>query len=96
MNAILPLVGVALGWGLKALSDYFISIGAEAKTFRKATFYILKVYKALLDYDRGTTPTSEGNARLSTSMNLGALFCGHGFLRSLKRTQTRPLPLSIY
>jgi hypothetical protein len=28
---------------------------AEAQTLRRATFYLLKNYKALLDYDRGTT-----------------------------------------
>ncbi len=53
--AILPLIGVALGWGLKAFSDYLVSRKAESRTFRKATFYILKTYKSLFDYDRGTT-----------------------------------------
>lgn len=55
LNAVLPLIGVALGWGLKTLSDYLFSKKVENRTFRKATFYILKAYKALLDYDRGTT-----------------------------------------
>ena len=55
VNAVLTLIGVALGWGLKTLSDYLFSRKAETRTFRKATFYILKTYKALLDYDRGTT-----------------------------------------
>lgn len=55
VNAILPLIGVALGWSLKALSDYLVSRKAESRTFRKATFYILKTYKTLFDYDRGTT-----------------------------------------
>lgn len=55
VSAILPLFGVALGWGLKALSDYLFSRKAENRIFRKATFHILKAYKALLDYDRATT-----------------------------------------
>lgn len=55
IEVILPLIGVALGWGLKALTDYLVSRKMEAQTFRKATFYLLKDYKALLDYDRGTT-----------------------------------------
>ena len=54
-DATLPLLGVALGWGLKTLSDYFVSRKADTRVFRKATFYLLKDYKALLDYDRGTT-----------------------------------------
>src|SRR5947208_2597943 len=55
LDAVLPLLGVALGWGLKTLSDYLVSRKAENRIFRKATFYLLKDYKALFDYDRGTT-----------------------------------------
>ena len=55
MEVLLPLLGVALGWGLKTLSDYLVSRKAETRIFRKATFYLLKDYKALFDYDRGTT-----------------------------------------
>jgi hypothetical protein len=55
MNSILALVGVAVGWGLKVFSDYVVATIADQKTFRKAAFYILKDYKALLDYDRATT-----------------------------------------
>ena len=49
------MLGVALGWGLKTLSDYLVSRNLDNRVFRKATFYLLKDYKALLDYDRGTT-----------------------------------------
>lgn len=55
LDAALPLIGVALGWFLKTLSDHFVSRKADTRVFRKATFYLLKDYKALLDYDRGTT-----------------------------------------
>lgn len=55
MTEIGPLLGVALGWGLKTLSDYFAARKVAVQTRRKATFYILKDWKALFDYDRGTT-----------------------------------------
>lgn len=55
MDAAWPLIGVAVGWVLKTLSDYFVSRKTETRVFRKATFYLMKDYKALLDYDRGTT-----------------------------------------
>lgn len=54
LTALLPLLGVGLGWGLKSLSDYLTSRKTERQTFRRATFYLLKSFKALLDYDRGT------------------------------------------
>jgi hypothetical protein len=54
-KTILPLIGVVLGWGLKSLSDYFISRKEEIRTFRKSTFYILRAYKALFDYERSTS-----------------------------------------
>ena len=54
-SSLLPLFGVALGWGLKALSDYLFSRKQDVRTFRKATFYLLSSYKSLYDYDRATT-----------------------------------------
>lgn len=35
--------------------DHLVSRKAETRVFRKATFYLLKDYKALFDYERGTT-----------------------------------------
>jgi hypothetical protein len=73
IEIILPLMGVIVGWGLKAFSDYFVSRKTERQVFRKATFYLLKAYKALLDYERGTTyfrnnhpPVSEFEPRRAT------------------------------
>ena len=37
------------------MSDYLAARKGETGIFRKVTFYLLKDYKALLDYDRGTT-----------------------------------------
>jgi hypothetical protein len=54
-KTILPLLGVVIGWCLKQLSDYFVTRKQDQQTFRRATFYILKDWKALFDYDRGTT-----------------------------------------
>ncbi len=47
------LMGILLGWGLKSLSDYVSMRRTEARTFRKATFFIMRAWKALLDYERG-------------------------------------------
>lgn len=52
--AWLPLVGVIVGWSLKSLSEYFVARAAERQTFRRATYYLLRSFKALLDYDRGS------------------------------------------
>lgn len=47
------LLGILFGWGLKTLSDYISMRRTESRTFRKATFFIMRAYKALLDYERG-------------------------------------------
>jgi len=53
-----PLIavgGVLLGWALKAQQDLVAWWIADARQYRRATYYLLKAYKALLDYDRATT-----------------------------------------
>ena len=54
IDAILALAGVALGWGLKSLSDYLGMRRGEIRTYNKAVFFVLRAWKDLLDYDRGT------------------------------------------
>ncbi|SRR6266851_2017047 len=55
MVEIGSLVGVVVGWGLKAVTDHLAGRKVETQTLRKAVFYLLKDWKALFDYDRGTT-----------------------------------------
>jgi hypothetical protein len=54
IDVLLALAGVALGWGLKSLSDYLGMRRGEMRTCNKAVFFILRAWKSLLDYDRGT------------------------------------------
>jgi hypothetical protein len=54
IDALLPLVGVVLGWGLKSLADYLVFRRGDIRTYNKATFFILRAWKLLKDYDRGT------------------------------------------
>jgi len=53
--AWLALTGVLLGWLLKLQSDVFAWWINDRRQYRKATFYLLRAYKAILDYDRATT-----------------------------------------
>jgi len=54
LESLLPLVGVIVGWGLKSLSDYLTQRREDVRRCRTATFYILRAYKSLMDYERGT------------------------------------------
>ena len=54
LESLLPLVGVIVGWGLKSLSDYLTQRKEDVRRCRTATFYILRAYKSLMDYERGT------------------------------------------
>ena len=54
IEAIGSLVGVVLGWGLKSLTDYLGLRRSDIRTYNKAIFFILRAWKNLLDYDRGT------------------------------------------
>jgi hypothetical protein len=56
--ALLPLVGVILGWGLKSITDYLIQRKVDVRQYRAATFYLLRAYKSLMDYERGTQATA--------------------------------------
>jgi len=54
IETLLPLFGVILGWGLKSISDYFATKKDDVRRYRIATFYLLRAYKCLMDYERGT------------------------------------------
>jgi hypothetical protein len=49
---LLPLIGVVVGWMLKAGTDFLTASHRERATRRKCTFYLLRAWKALLDYER--------------------------------------------
>jgi hypothetical protein len=51
---LLPLLGVIVGWGLKAMSDYLLRRTDDMRRYRTATFYLLRAHKSLMDYERGT------------------------------------------
>jgi hypothetical protein len=51
-QALLPLVGVVVGWMLKSVTDFLTTSHRERVTRRKCTFYLLRAWKALLDYER--------------------------------------------
>jgi len=53
MEPWLPLIGVLIGWGLKALSDYFSFRKIDMRSLNTSIFYILRAWKALFDYERG-------------------------------------------
>ena len=52
--SLLPLVGVIVGWGLKSITDYLTQKKTDVRECRAATFYLLRAYKSLMDYERGT------------------------------------------
>lgn len=54
IETVLPLIGVILGWGLKSISDYFATKRDDVRRYRIATFYLLRAFKSLMDYERGT------------------------------------------
>jgi hypothetical protein len=65
LEALLSLVGVIVGWGLKSISDYLTHRNEDVRRFRAATFYILRAYKSLLDYERGTRYFRNGRPAIS-------------------------------
>jgi hypothetical protein len=54
LKALLPPVGVVIGWALKSISDYLTLRREDVRRYRTATFYLLRSYKALMDYERAT------------------------------------------
>jgi len=54
IEAVLPILGVILGWGLKSFADYLASRRSDMRVYNKAIFFILRAWKILMDYDRGT------------------------------------------
>jgi hypothetical protein len=54
LETLLPLIGVIVGWSLKTASDYLTQRKEDTKRYRVATFYVLRTYKAVMDYERGT------------------------------------------
>jgi hypothetical protein len=54
LEAMLPVIGVIVGWSLKTVSDYLTQRKEDTKRYRVATFYVLRIYKSIMDYERGT------------------------------------------
>ena len=54
IEAIGSLVGVVVGWVLKSLTEYLGLRRSDIRTYNQAIFFILRTWKDLLDYDRGT------------------------------------------
>lgn len=52
MDSLLPVIGVVIGWMLKSGTDFLTASHRERATRRKCTFYLLRAWKALLDYER--------------------------------------------
>jgi hypothetical protein len=52
VESLLPLIGVVVGWILKSGTDFLTASFREQATRRKCTFYLLRAWKALLDYER--------------------------------------------
>jgi hypothetical protein len=52
LKLLLPLVGVVIGWLLKTLTDWVREVATRTKELNKATFYFLRAFKTLLDYER--------------------------------------------
>lgn len=56
VGTIFAVLGGALaGWILKSVADFLAWRVRDQREFRRATFGLLKTYKAISDYDRGTT-----------------------------------------
>jgi hypothetical protein len=52
LQSLLPIIGVIVGWMLKSGTDFLTASHRERATRRKCTFYLLRAWKALLDYER--------------------------------------------
>ncbi len=53
-ETVFSLLGVIVGWGLKTITDYLWQRKEDVRRYRAATFYLLRAYKSLMDYERGT------------------------------------------
>jgi hypothetical protein len=51
LEKLLPVFCVILGW---VLNDYLTRRKEEVKHYRVATFYVFRMYKSVMDYERGT------------------------------------------
>lgn len=51
-ESLLPLLGVIIGWVLKSGTDFITQTIKERSLTRKCVFYLLRAWKALLDYER--------------------------------------------
>ena len=54
LETVLPLIGVFMGWSLKTISDYLTQRKEDTRHYRVATFYVLRIYKSVMDYERAT------------------------------------------
>jgi hypothetical protein len=45
---------VIVGWALKSFSDFLMLKRQDVRQYRVATFHLLRAYKSLMDYERGT------------------------------------------
>lgn len=54
IDPLLPLLGIIIGWGLKSLADYLVFRHRDSRTYNGAIFFLLRAWKLLKDYDRGT------------------------------------------
>lgn len=52
IKEFLGLFGVIIGWLLKSLTDWLREISIRTKELNKSTFYFLRAFKTLLDYER--------------------------------------------
>jgi hypothetical protein len=52
IESLLPLIGVVIGWVLVSGKDLVTHSIKERSLARKCTFYLLRAWKALLDYER--------------------------------------------
>src|SRR5258708_4190243 len=66
LETLLPLVGVIVGWSLKVVSDYLTQRKEDTRRYRIATFYVLRIYKSIMDYERGTRFFKQENPTVDT------------------------------
>lgn len=52
VQIILPVTGVVIGWMLKSITDFLVATGKERADRKKCTFYLVRAWKALFDYEQ--------------------------------------------
>jgi hypothetical protein len=53
VDPLIPLLGILFGWLLRSLADFFVYRHKDSRAYNSATFFLIRAWKLLKDYERG-------------------------------------------